>query len=171
MSLAGVREICGDLRAAESLEWLFTNGLGGFGSGTMLAILTRRYHGLLVAAVKPPLGRTLLIAKVDEQLEYAGRSRQLFATRVARWHHRPARLRGPRGVPARQDDPRLDVRLSSRTSSAGTGWGTRYGICSDPADGLLRAGEPGVQLTCRARRAETDARGHPEAQGSRSEGG
>jgi predicted glycogen debranching enzyme len=50
---------------------------GGHGGGT----LTRRYHGLLVAALKPPLGRTLLVAKVDEQIEYAELTRPLFVNR------------------------------------------------------------------------------------------
>ena len=57
------REICGDLAAAERREWLCTNGLGGFASGTVAGLLSRRYHGLLVAAPAPPLGRTLLVAK------------------------------------------------------------------------------------------------------------
>jgi len=67
------REICGDLGAAESREWLVTNGLGGFASGTVGGQLTRRYHGLLIAALHPPLGRTLLVPKFDEVLEYDGR--------------------------------------------------------------------------------------------------
>jgi predicted glycogen debranching enzyme len=83
MSLAWGREICGDLHVAESREWLCTNGIGGFASGTVAGLLTRRYHGLLVAALKPPLGRTLLVAKLDEQLEYAGLRRPLFANRWA----------------------------------------------------------------------------------------
>src|SRR5713226_9110121 len=41
------REICGHLEAAEKREWLVTNGLGGFASGTVAGHLTRRYHGLL----------------------------------------------------------------------------------------------------------------------------
>ena len=45
------REICGDLAAAESREWLVTNGLGGYGSGTVAGVITRRYHGLLCAAI------------------------------------------------------------------------------------------------------------------------
>ena len=67
------REICGDLSAAESREWLVTNGLGGFASGTVGGQLTRRYHGLLIAALHPPLGRTLLVPKFDEVVEYDGR--------------------------------------------------------------------------------------------------
>src|SRR5437867_9977332 len=64
------REICGNLATAESREWLCTNGLGGYASGTVAGLLTRRYHGLLVAALKPPVGRTLLVAKLDETAEH-----------------------------------------------------------------------------------------------------
>ena len=38
-------------------EWLVTNGLGGYASGTVAGVVTRRYHGLLVAALPAPLGR------------------------------------------------------------------------------------------------------------------
>ncbi len=44
------REVCGDLNTAEAREWLVTNGIGGFASGTVAGSLTRRYHGLLIAA-------------------------------------------------------------------------------------------------------------------------
>src|SRR5438105_1683565 len=75
------RDICGDLGQAEAREWLVTNGLGGYASGTISGLLTRRYHGLLVAALKPPVGRTLLIAKLDESAEYGGRAYPLFTNR------------------------------------------------------------------------------------------
>ncbi len=77
------RDIAGDLQNAESREWLVTNGIGGYASGTVAGLLTRCYHGLLVAALKPPLGRTLLVAKLDETAEYAGRSYPLFTNRWA----------------------------------------------------------------------------------------
>jgi predicted glycogen debranching enzyme len=64
------RETCGDLAAAERREWLCTNGVGGFASGTIAGTLTRRYHGLLVAALHPPLGRTLVVAKLEEEVAY-----------------------------------------------------------------------------------------------------
>jgi len=83
MSLDWGREICGRLETAESREWLCTNGIGGFASGTVAGALTRRYHGLLVAALKPPLGRTLLVAKLDETLNYDGVTRPLFTNRWA----------------------------------------------------------------------------------------
>jgi predicted glycogen debranching enzyme len=54
-----------------SREWLVTNGLGGFASGTIPGIPTRRYHGLLVAALPAPLGRTLMLNHLREQLTTA----------------------------------------------------------------------------------------------------
>ncbi|MEH1903457.1 MAG: amylo-alpha-1,6-glucosidase [Nostoc sp.] len=77
------REICGNLDTAESREWLVTNGIGGYASGTVGGLLTRRYHGLLVAALKPPLGRTLLLAKLDETVLYDTRSYSLDTNRWA----------------------------------------------------------------------------------------
>ena len=56
------RDICGDLPTAENREWLITNGIGGYGAGTVAGLLTRRYHGLLIAALKPPLQRTLPVS-------------------------------------------------------------------------------------------------------------
>lgn len=82
------REICGDLAIAESREWLVTNGIGGFASGTVAGMLTRRYHGLLMAALQPPLGRTLMLAKIDETVEYEGiypQSGRFYPLYVNRW--------------------------------------------------------------------------------------
>ncbi len=62
------RNICADLDSALSREWLETNGLGGFSSSTITGMNTRRYHGLLTAATKPPVGRLLLLAKLEETL-------------------------------------------------------------------------------------------------------
>ena len=77
------REICGDLPAAESREWLVTNGIGGYAFGTVAGLDTRCYHGLLVAALKPPLGRSLLVAKLDETARYASGEFELFTNRWA----------------------------------------------------------------------------------------
>ena len=71
------REICGDLSMAERREWLVTNGVGGFASGTVAGSLTRRYHGLLIAALTPPLGRTFLVSTLEETVEYQGQIVQL----------------------------------------------------------------------------------------------
>jgi predicted glycogen debranching enzyme len=48
-------------------EWLMTNGLGGYASSTVLGVNTRKYHGLLVAALHPPGDRTVCLAKLDEE--------------------------------------------------------------------------------------------------------
>ena len=77
------REICSDLRAAESREWLVTNGIGGYALGTIAGHQTRCYDGLLVAALQPPLGRTLLLAKLDETARYASGEFALFTNRWA----------------------------------------------------------------------------------------
>jgi predicted glycogen debranching enzyme len=77
------RAIAGELAAGERREWLCTNGLGGFASGTVAGTLSRRYHGLLVAALDPPLGRTLLVSKVEEQVAYDGRETALGTNRWA----------------------------------------------------------------------------------------
>jgi predicted glycogen debranching enzyme len=53
---------------ASRLEWLETNGIGGYASGTVSGAHTRRYHGLLVAAVNPPVGRTVVVSKLDETI-------------------------------------------------------------------------------------------------------
>jgi predicted glycogen debranching enzyme len=66
------REVCGNLETAEGREWLVSNGIGGFASGTIAGNLTRRYHGLLIAALQPPVGRMQLVAGLDEIVGYAG---------------------------------------------------------------------------------------------------
>ena len=76
------REVTGSLAVAESREWLCTNGLGGFASGTVAGLPTRRYHGLLVAALKPPVGRTVMVGGLDERIEYDGATYELS---TARW--------------------------------------------------------------------------------------
>jgi predicted glycogen debranching enzyme len=67
------RETWRDLEAALRREWLETNGLGGFASSTIVGLNTRRYHGLLVAATKPPVGRLVLLSKLEETLLIDGR--------------------------------------------------------------------------------------------------
>ena len=72
------REICGELTAAERREWWIGNGRGAYAAGTIAQSLTRRYHGLLVAPVVPPLGRHLLLAKADAELVIGDRREPLF---------------------------------------------------------------------------------------------
>ncbi|MBI3961510.1 MAG: glycogen debranching enzyme N-terminal domain-containing protein, partial [Deinococcus sp.] len=72
-------EICRNLDAALSREWLETNSLGGFASSTIVGLNTRRYHGLLTAATKPPVGRLVLLSKLEETLIVDGQRFELSA--------------------------------------------------------------------------------------------
>ena len=67
------RAVCDNLLAAMHREWLVANGLGGYASGTIAGPLTRRYHGLLVAALAPPVERTVLVAGTIDWVTYLGR--------------------------------------------------------------------------------------------------
>jgi predicted glycogen debranching enzyme len=78
-TLEFTRDICCNLAAAESREWLVTNGIGGFASGTVAGSFTRRYHGLLIAALQPPGGRTQLVGAVDEIVRFANQRCELAA--------------------------------------------------------------------------------------------
>jgi predicted glycogen debranching enzyme len=60
------KSVVSDFEAALGREWLETNGLGGFACGTVAGANTRRYHGLLTAALNPPGGRMLLLSKIEE---------------------------------------------------------------------------------------------------------
>ncbi len=58
-----------NVEKALKTEWLVTNGLGGYASSTVLGVNTRKYHGLLVAALNPPVDRHVILAKVDENIQ------------------------------------------------------------------------------------------------------
>ena len=72
-------QVCQSLESAVRHEWLETNGLGGFASSTVAGLNTRRYHGLLIAATKPPVGRLVLLSKLQETLVVDGRRYELSA--------------------------------------------------------------------------------------------
>ena len=94
------QEICGKLDSALRREWLETNGLGGFASSTITGLNTRRYHGLLVAATKPPVGREVLLSKLEETLWIDGQSFDLSANRYPGVVH-PQGFRLSRRLPPR----------------------------------------------------------------------
>ena len=77
------REICGEPAQAERREWWFANGLGAYAAGTLAGTLTRPYHGLLIAPLAPPLGRSLVFAKADAWLEEGDQRWPLFSNRWA----------------------------------------------------------------------------------------
>ena len=70
-------QVCGNLDAASAREWLVTDGLGGFAMGTVGGLRTRRYHGLLVVATQPPIGRQLGLAALDPVLVIDGQRHEL----------------------------------------------------------------------------------------------
>ncbi len=73
------QEVLSRLNVSLSREWLETNGLGGFASSTIVGLNTRRYHGLLTAATKPPVGRIVMLSKLEETLIIDGRRYELSA--------------------------------------------------------------------------------------------
>ena len=77
------RAVCGDLAQAERREWWLGNGRGAYAGGTVAGTLTRRYHGLLIAPVEPPLGRWLLAAKAEPTLITSDGEVPLFTNRWA----------------------------------------------------------------------------------------
>ncbi len=78
------RETTGGFDKASRLEWLVANGLGGYAAGTVAGANTRRYHGLLVAALTPPTGRTVLVGGLHAVAKYAATGRH-FALACAEW--------------------------------------------------------------------------------------
>ncbi|HZI26070.1 MAG TPA: glycogen debranching enzyme N-terminal domain-containing protein, partial [Chryseolinea sp.] len=62
------KKVLSDFGVSQSLEWIETNGLGGYASGTVSGPNSRRYHGLLVAATEPPVGRMNVLSKLDESV-------------------------------------------------------------------------------------------------------
>ncbi len=66
------RDALGSLEQTAKREWLVTNGIGGFAAGTLCLLNTRRYHGLLLAALHPPVDRVALVAKLDVTACYGG---------------------------------------------------------------------------------------------------
>jgi predicted glycogen debranching enzyme len=105
---------CRDLERSTSLEWMLPNGIGGYAMGTVSGINTRRYHGHLIAATKPPAERSLLLATVEATMQAEGQPVPLSSNQypgathpdgyrniesfrasadTAEWHYRSGSLR------------------------------------------------------------------------------
>ena len=67
-------------------EWIITNGLGGFASSSAAGANTRKYHGLLIASLNPPVDRYLLLSKIEEEISTGGEeyflSANLYSNKV-----------------------------------------------------------------------------------------
>ena len=77
----------GDLDRALATEWLLADGAGGYASSTVLLCPTRRYHGLWVPALRPPLGRHVILSHIDERLATADGEAWLSTTEYAGGFH------------------------------------------------------------------------------------
>lgn len=62
------RSILSNISISKKLEWLVTNGIGGYASSTVIGLNTRKYHGLLIASINPPVERVVLVSRLDEIL-------------------------------------------------------------------------------------------------------
>ena len=81
------QDICNDFGQATKREWIETNGIGGYASSTVSGANSRRYHGLLVAATKPPLGRAVLLSKFEETLVVNGERFELSSNQYPETVH------------------------------------------------------------------------------------
>lgn len=73
------KKMLSDFNISRSLEWIETNGLGGYASGTVCGAHSRRYHGLLIAAMHPPVGRINVLSKLEETI-VAGSEKYALST-------------------------------------------------------------------------------------------
>jgi predicted glycogen debranching enzyme len=85
------REVCGHFERAVRRERLITNDIGGYALGTLSGANSRRYHGLLVASLNPPLQRTVLVAQLEEQATLNG---QEYPLSTNEFHGRYVHLHG-----------------------------------------------------------------------------
>jgi len=73
------QNVLSDLNKAIQLEWVVTNGLGGYASSTVLGVNTRKYHGFLIAAFNPPIDRRVLLNKLDEEVQIGSKSYSIWS--------------------------------------------------------------------------------------------
>jgi predicted glycogen debranching enzyme len=81
------RDECVNTETATRKEWLDTNGLGGYASSTIVNCHTRKYHGLLVAALKEPRGRFVLLSKAESSLVHNGKEFSLSTNKYPGVYH------------------------------------------------------------------------------------
>ena len=79
-------ETFGELNPYLGFEWLLTNGLGGFAASSVVGCNTRRYHGLLVAATTPPVGRVMALNRMGELLIVDGKTDNVLRTSISQFH-------------------------------------------------------------------------------------
>ena len=103
-------DICSSLAEGLSREWLVTNGIGGYASGTIAGPLSRSYHGLLIAATRPPVSRTLLLSKLDETIYVKDQMYPLYSNLLPEGAVEPDGLDAAAPSQRRPQDARIGVR-------------------------------------------------------------
>jgi len=81
------RDVCANTETATQKEWLDTNGIGGYASSTVINSHTRKYHGLLVASLKKPRGKFVLLSKIDTALVHDGKEFKLSTGKFPGVYH------------------------------------------------------------------------------------
>jgi predicted glycogen debranching enzyme len=79
-------ETYGELNPYLGFEWLLSNGLGGYAASTVVGCNTRRYHGLLVAATTPPVGRVLVLNRIGEMLIVDNKADNVLRTSISQFN-------------------------------------------------------------------------------------
>ena len=143
------RDTLGDFDGATRREWLVTNGIGGFASGSVAGANTRRYHGILVAALHPPVGRTVMVAKFDVTALTTAERIALTSTMNTQTARSTRTAIADRTVRARRNHSDVDVRNRRRATDPAGLDGARTNvdlravrglrvIATDPAERWLR---------------------------------
>jgi len=181
MTASGSRVLTGYLRGTtppsvlEGREWIVGNGIGGYASGTISGVITRRFHGLLIAALRNPLGRTMMLNQLTEWIVLPdGRELQLGGAGTAAlaefrlelglpvWHFEVEGVRLEKRVflPARQNTVVVSYRLES--GPAGLGLHLRPAIHIRPHEGSVATAPPSYTVSLTADRFElTDGTAYP----------
>lgn len=154
-------------------QWLVANGLGGFASGTLGGHATWRYHGLLVAALPAPFGRTLMLNHLDEHLKWPdGRSCRIdggepsggtleefsLEDQIPRWRYTCGEVVVEKRLvmPNLQNTVHVTYRIQS--APAGTRLELRPALQFRPFEAPVSAPvAPGYRVSCEGRRIEVAA--------------
>lgn len=138
-------------------EWLVTNGLGGYASGTIGGVCTRRFHGKLIAALPAPLGRTMMLNHLEEWVEGAELALDEFVLEcgIPVWRFTSGNARVEKRVimPYGQNSTYIMYRLAE---------GDRLTISLRPSvnfrahEGLLHEDTPGCIVTANGRELQID---------------
>ena len=90
-------------------EWIITNGIGGFGSSTVIGANTRKYHGLLIAPLAPPGRRYLILSKLDESIDIGNKKYKQFKVSFSYYKKGLSQLRGSPFLSVKNEAPFFEI--------------------------------------------------------------